>query len=46
MAHYGGKSMLEWIEDEEVLNYCKDYELDPKVLDHIAYWVWRGLNRH
>ena len=44
-AHQGGFSMLDWMEHQEVLNYCKQNKLDPKILEHIAYWVWKGLNR-
>lgn len=44
-ARYNGFSMLEWMENEEVLNYCKDNELDPKILEHIVQWVWKGINR-
>lgn len=36
--------MLEWMENEEVLNYCKQNKLDTKILDHIVYWVWKGIN--
>ena len=42
--HDCGKSMQEWLDNKEVLNYVYDYELDPKLLEHIAYWVWKGLN--
>ena len=43
--HGQGYSMLEWLENKEVLNYVYDYELDPKLLEHIAYWVWKPLGR-
>lgn len=45
VARNGGQPILRWQEDSEVLNYCKQYELDEDLLDHIAHWVWKGCNR-
>lgn len=41
--HSQGYSMKDWLGSVEVLNYCYDYELDPKLLGHIAYWVWNPI---
>lgn len=45
MARLGGVSAMEWMEDTKVLEYMKENELDPKLLDHIYVWVWKGLDR-
>lgn len=42
--HSLGYSMEEWLSNKEVLNYCYDYELEPKLLIHIAQWVWHPMN--
>ena len=44
IARQCGKSATEWMEDPEVLEYMKEKQLDKKLLDHIYYWVWKGLN--
>jgi len=45
MARLSGVSAMVWMEHTEVLEYMKENELDPKLLDHISLWVWKGLDR-
>jgi hypothetical protein len=40
--HYN-YSMQEWIDHIDTVKVCLESRLDPDVLEHIAYWVWKPI---